>query len=53
MAAQRGRAAVGEGPQDLPLSGAEPGELARGLAHDVCELHAARLERQSAHDDRY
>ncbi len=51
MAAQRGRAAVGNGPQDVLLSGAEPGEPARVLAHDVGELHAARRDRLGDHDD--
>jgi hypothetical protein len=53
VAAQPGRAAVGDGPQDLLLSDAEPGELARGRAHDVGELHAARRSRLGDHDDRY
>ena len=53
MVAQRGRAAVGDGPQDVVLSGAEPGELARVLAHDVGELHAARWARLDDHDERY
>lgn len=53
VAAQRGRAAVGDGPQDLLLRDAEPGELARVLAHDVGELHAARRDRLGDHDDRY
>ena len=53
VAAERGRAAVGDGPQDLLLRDAEPGELARVLAHDVGEFHAASLARLGDHDARY
>ena len=53
VAAQRGRAAVGNGPQDTLLRGAEPGEPARVRAHDVGKLHAARLARLGDHGDRY
>ena len=51
VAAQCRRAAVDDGTQDLLLSGAEPGELPSGLAHDVGELHAAGLARLGEHDD--
>ena len=52
-AAQRRRAAVGDSPEDLLLSGAETGELASVLAHDVGELHAVRPERLRTHDALY
>ena len=50
VAAQRGRAAVGNGLQDVPLRGTAPDELARVRAHDVGQLHAAR---RGDHGDRY
>lgn len=53
VAAQRRRAAVGDGTQDLVLSGAETGELPSVLAHDVGELHAVRPDRLSAHAHLY
>ena len=53
MTTQSVGAAVGEGPQDVALSGAEPGELARVRLHDVGEFQAAGPERVRAHADPY
>jgi hypothetical protein len=53
MAAQRRRAALGDGLQDLPLRGAEPGELARVRLHDVGEFQAVGAERVRAPADPY
>ena len=53
MAAQRRRAALGDGLQDLPLYGVEPGERPRVRAHDVGELHVVSPERVCAHADPY
>ena len=53
MAAQRRRAALGDGLQDLSLHAAEPGELARVRLHDVGEFQAAGPERVRAHADPY
>ena len=53
MAAQRRRAALGDGLQDLSLRAAEPGELARVRLHDVGEFQAAGPERVRAHADPY
>ena len=53
VTAQRGRAAVGDGPQDVLLRGAEPGERPRVLVHDIGEFHATTPERRSAHNARY
>jgi hypothetical protein len=51
--AQRGRAALGDGPQDVLLRGAEPGERPRVRVHDIGEFHAATPARWRAHDARY
>jgi hypothetical protein len=53
MAAERRGAALGDRLQDLPLRGAEPGELARVRLHDVGEFQAAGPERVRAHADPY
>ena len=53
VAAQSRRAAGGDGPEDLLLSGAETSEVPRVLAHDVGEFHAAWADRLSDHDYGY
>ena len=52
MAPQRRRAARGDRLHDLPLRGAEPGELARVRLHDVGEFQAVGPARVCAHADR-
>ena len=51
MAAPRRRAALGDGLQDLPLRGVEPGERPRVRAHEVGERHVVSPERVCAHAD--
>ena len=49
VASESGRPAVGDGAQDLLLTGAQPVEVARVLPNDVGQFHAARAGRRSAH----
>ena len=52
VTAERGRAALGNGAQDVPLPGGQAVERVGVRAHDIGQLHAAGAGRRGAHGER-